>query len=65
MRPTRRSDHLLTHLLQVAGEAQGSEDAITKFKSDLNNGPRAAHVVKLETRELDVKQDEKSFRVTS
>ncbi|KAK5079087.1 hypothetical protein LTR51_001282 [Lithohypha guttulata] len=46
---------------KVAGEAQGSEDALQKFKKDLNEGPRAAHVVKVETKEIESKSGESSF----
>jgi len=46
---------------QVAGEAQGSEEALEKFKKDLNEGPSAAHVVKVETDNIEVKSGESSF----
>ena len=47
--------------LQVKGEAQGEEDSLKKLKGDLNEGPRAAHVVKLEFKEIDSKDGESSF----
>lgn len=46
---------------QVKGEAQGEEDSLRKLKKDLNQGPRAAHVVKLEFNEIDPKDGESSF----
>jgi acylphosphatase len=45
----------------VEGEAQGSEDALQKLLQDINRGPRAAHVVKLEKKEIDVIEGENSF----
>jgi len=48
----------------VVGEAQGSGEALQKFKKDLNDGPSAAHVVKLETKEIDTKNGEASFSAT-
>ena len=45
----------------MEGEAQGSEDALQKLLKDLNNGPRAAHVVKLEKKEIDAVEGESSF----
>lgn len=49
---------------QVRGEAQGDSDALKKLKADLNEGPRAAHVVKLETKDIETKDGESSFDVT-
>ncbi|KEF54789.1 uncharacterized protein A1O9_09231 [Exophiala aquamarina CBS 119918] len=46
---------------KVVGEAQGAEDALKKLKGDLNQGPRAAHVVKLEVRDIQTKDGEASF----
>ena len=34
---------------------QGSGDSIKSFLKDLNNGPRAAHVVKVEKEEIKIK----------
>ena len=48
---------------QVSGEAQGSEDGIKAFLKEINNGPRAAHVVKVEKEEIRVKSEESSFNV--
>ncbi|EXJ72663.1 acylphosphatase [Cladophialophora psammophila CBS 110553] len=49
---------------KVAGEAQGDEEALKKLKADLKAGPRAAHVVKLEIKDIDVKDGEESFDVS-
>ncbi|KAL4759263.1 acylphosphatase [Aspergillus foveolatus] len=46
---------------RVEGEAQGSEESIQKFLNDINNGPRLAHVVKLEKKALDPKNGESQF----
>ena len=48
---------------KVVGEAQGDGEAVKKLLKDLNNGPSAAHVVKVEKEVLDVKEGEKSFSV--
>ncbi|KAK0515005.1 hypothetical protein JMJ35_002384 [Cladonia borealis] len=48
---------------KVSGEAQGSEDGIKAFLKEINNGPRAAHVVKVEKEEIGVKNGESSFNV--
>jgi len=45
----------------VQGEAQGREDALETFKKDLNQGPKHAHVVRLETKDVEVKEGESSF----
>lgn len=47
--------------MKVEGEAQGSEESIQKFLKDINNGPRLAHVVKLEKKTLDSKDGESQF----
>ena len=47
---------------QVEGEAQGDQSALDKLKKDLNDGPPAAHVVKLETRDIASKEGESEFR---
>ena len=41
--------------MQVIGEAQGSEDSIQSFLKEINNGPSAAHVVKVEKEEIKIK----------
>ena len=45
----------------MQGEAQGDDESIQKFLKDLNEGPSAAHVVKVEKSETEVKDDESSF----
>ena len=47
--------------LQVEGEAQGNEDALQKFLKDINEGPKHAHVVKVEKSTIDTKDGESSF----
>ncbi|KAK5946647.1 hypothetical protein PMZ80_000790 [Knufia obscura] len=46
---------------KVIGEAQGSGEALQKFKKDLGEGPSAAKVVKVETDEIETKSGETSF----
>ncbi|KAL5343616.1 putative acylphosphatase [Aspergillus crustosus] len=43
---------------RVEGEAQGSEESIQKFLKDINNGPRLAHVVKLENKTIESREEE-------
>ena len=60
------SDHSDTSALyKVAGEAQGSDEALKKLRADLNDGPSAASVVKLDVKDIAVKDGEKSFEVSS
>lgn len=47
---------------KVQGEAQGPEAAITILLKELNKGPRAAHVVKLEKQEIDLLKGEEGFQ---
>ncbi|KAM0803516.1 Acylphosphatase-like domain-containing protein [Usnea florida] len=46
---------------KVSGEAQGSEDSIKSFLKELNSGPSAAHVTKVEKEEITTKEGESSF----
>lgn len=46
---------------KVEGEAQGDEESIQKLLKDINQGPSAAHVVKVEKSETEVKEGESSF----
>ncbi|MCJ1294202.1 hypothetical protein MMC34_005759 [Xylographa carneopallida] len=48
---------------KVVGEAQGDGESVKKLLKDLNTGPSAAYVVKVEKEELDVKDGESSFSV--
>ncbi|KAL2122542.1 hypothetical protein VTJ04DRAFT_2997 [Mycothermus thermophilus] len=43
---------------KVEGEAQGEEDAIKTFLKHIDNGPRHAHVCKLEKEEREVVPEE-------
>ena len=60
---TLSSALLMDNTVQVSGEAQGSEDGIKAFLKEINNGPRAAHVVKVDKEEIGVKDGESSFNV--
>ena len=53
----------MSNASQVSGEAQGSEDGIKAFLKEINNGPRAAHVVKVDKEEIGTKDGESSFNV--
>jgi acylphosphatase len=46
---------------QVAGEAQGDESSLQKFVKDIKEGPKHAHVVKVEKTLMDPKEGESSF----
>ena len=46
---------------QVEGEAQGDKGSVEKFVGDLNQGPRLAHVVKLEQKKIAPRDDEGYF----
>ncbi|MCJ1254250.1 hypothetical protein MMC24_002064 [Lignoscripta atroalba] len=46
---------------KVEGEAQGDDESIQKLLKDLNHGPSAAHVVKLEKSDQETKDGENSF----
>ncbi|KAL2003704.1 hypothetical protein VTN02DRAFT_2735 [Thermoascus thermophilus] len=46
---------------KVEGEAQGDEESLQKLLKDINKGPRLAHVVKLEKKEIDPLDGESNF----
>ena len=46
---------------QVIGEAQGSEQDIQSLLKDLNEGPKGAHVTKVEKEEIGTKEGEGGF----
>lgn len=46
---------------EVRGEAQGKQEDLAKLKKDLNQGPRHAHVVRLEITDVETKDGESSF----
>ncbi|KAG8532708.1 uncharacterized protein KY384_002585 [Bacidia gigantensis] len=48
---------------KVIGEAQGTQDALQGYLKELNSGPRASHVVKVEKKEISWKEDEKDFQI--
>ena len=50
-------------LVQVKGEVQGPENALASFLKEIDNGPRFAHVVKLEKEEKPLEQSESGFLV--
>ncbi|TGZ84261.1 Acylphosphatase family protein [Ascodesmis nigricans] len=47
---------------RVAGEAQGEEDALDKFFTEVKRGPEAAVVRALEKNEIPVKEGETVFK---
>ena len=53
----------MSNTSQVSGEAQGSDDGIKAFLKEIDHGPRAAHVVKVDKEEIGVKDGESSFNV--
>lgn len=50
-----------TNSEQVEGEAQGDEESLQKLLKDINKGPRLAHVVKLEKKDIDPQEGESNF----
>ncbi|RAL16246.1 acylphosphatase [Aspergillus homomorphus CBS 101889] len=50
-----------THCGRVEGEAQGNEESLQKLLKDINKGPRLAHVVKVEQKEIAAKDGEEGF----
>lgn len=58
--PALESGATLT-VSKVEGEAQGDEKSLQKLLKDLHQGPSAAHVVKVEKTEQEVKEGESSF----
>ncbi|KAF2402241.1 Acylphosphatase [Trichodelitschia bisporula] len=46
----------------VAGEAQGPPPKLDAFVEYLHQGPRAARVEKVDTKELSVRDDEQGFK---
>lgn len=53
------SDALI--LVQVVGEAQGSEDALKDFVEYLHQGPSAADVTKVSQSDIETKSGETGF----
>jgi len=47
----------------VEGEVQGSQEAVKKFLKDIDEGPRAAKVMKVDNKEIPLKDGESSFHV--
>lgn len=54
---------ILADRVQVAGEAQGSEDALSQFVQHLNQGPSAASVKSVEQSDMATKSGESGFNV--
>ncbi|KAI1368594.1 acylphosphatase [Xylaria arbuscula] len=48
---------------KVEGEAQGNPDAIKQFLKAIDQGPRSAHVVKLDQEPRDLMDGETQFEV--
>lgn len=48
-------------MLQVIGEAQGSQSALDKFVQHINMGPSMAEVSKVEQKDIATKNDETKF----
>jgi hypothetical protein len=48
---------------QVEGEVQGEDYVLQSFVKDIDQGPRHAHVVKVEKSEVEVQEGETGFEV--
>jgi len=46
---------------EVQGEAQGPDESLQKLLKDIDRGPSAAHVVKVEKSEVEVREGERGF----
>jgi Acylphosphatase len=57
---SQRSDEDLKDS-QVEGQAQGEPEVLSKFVKDLDKGPQHAHVVRLDTKDMDPVADEDGF----
>ncbi|KAG9507537.1 hypothetical protein J7337_001090 [Fusarium musae] len=49
---------------KVEGEAQASEEILSKFFKDVDNGPRSARVVRVSQEVRQIIEDENDFVVT-
>ncbi|KAI1019004.1 hypothetical protein LB505_002843 [Fusarium chuoi] len=49
---------------KVEGEAQASEEVLSKFFKDVDNGPRSARVVRVSQEDRQIIEDENDFVVT-
>ncbi|KAK4659809.1 hypothetical protein QC762_113510 [Podospora pseudocomata] len=65
----RAAEHKLTGWVRntynnkVEGEAQGAEDALSKFLKEVDKGPRGSQVVKLDKEDRDVVEGEEGFEI--
>jgi acylphosphatase len=48
---------------KVEGEVQGAKDILKGFVKELDKGPKHAHVIRVDTKELDLIDGEKEFAV--
>ncbi|KAK1764596.1 Acylphosphatase [Phialemonium atrogriseum] len=48
---------------KVEGEAQGNADSVSQFLKHVDDGPRHAHVVRLDKKDLDIIDGEDRFQV--
>lgn len=53
----------LTRQLQVEGEVQGEDTRVQKLLKDIDQGPRYAHVTKLEKTGIETADGEETFEV--
>jgi acylphosphatase len=52
---------LICYYLQVTGEAQGEQSALSQFVQHLNKGPPAARVSTVDHSDIATKEGEKGF----
>lgn len=48
---------------KVEGEVQGNQETVQKLLQHIDKGPRLAHVVKIEKKELEPREGEDHFAV--
>lgn len=61
----RTGNSSANQIQKVAGEAQGDEADLQKFLKDINEGPKRAHVVKVEKSIIEAEEGESSFDTTT
>ena len=47
----------------MTGEAQGTQDQVAQFMKKVDQGPKHANVVKLERKDVEVREGEEGFEI--
>jgi acylphosphatase len=62
--PYKLESDLALTVFEVEGEAQASEEVLSKFFKDVDDGPRSARVTKVSQEERQIIDGESDFAVT-